>query len=179
VAGWLAGADSPNGDGFRWFCDEIWPRIRDLAGDATLYVTGVLPDALRPVAAQPGIVAVGHVPDVSSVYRRLRVAVVPLRVGAGVKVKTLEALQHGIPVVATAVGAEGLPAPWPAVIDVADTAEAFARTVATLLTDDQAWHTARRRISRLSGTNPDGAWLRVITGASCSGIPRAQAPWAE
>jgi glycosyltransferase involved in cell wall biosynthesis len=71
-------------------------------------------------------------------YRRARVAVVPLRFGAGVKLKVVEALREGVPLVTTPVGAQGLPG-LASVASVAVGAESFAEAVVALLQDDALW----------------------------------------
>ena len=86
---------------------------------------------------------VGEVDDLAAFYAAIRVAVVPLRYGAGVKIKTIEALQYAVPSVATSIGAEGLPLDDHRVLPVEDDPAAFATTVARLLRDPDAW--ARQR----------------------------------
>lgn len=71
-------------------------------------------------------------------YAALRVAVVPLRFGAGVKLKVVEALQQGLPVVTTPVGAQGLPG-LSEILPVSEEPEAIAAALLRLLTDDAAW----------------------------------------
>ena len=79
-------------------------------------------------------------------YRAARVGIVPLRVGAGVKGKVVEAMQQGLPLVTTTIGAEGLPGLEQAA-RVADTANALAEAVVVLLRDDHAW-SARSAVQR-------------------------------
>jgi glycosyltransferase involved in cell wall biosynthesis len=76
-------------------------------------------------------------------YERARVAVAPLRFGAGVKGKVVEALAHGCPVVTTSVGYQGLDE-LREVQPPADTADAFIAATLNLLTDDEAWRRARQ-----------------------------------
>jgi glycosyltransferase involved in cell wall biosynthesis len=76
--------------------------------------------------------------ELATAYARARVAVVPLRCGAGVKRKVVEALRLGLPLVTTTVGAQGLPG-LEAVAAVEDEGAAFAAAVVALLRDDAAW----------------------------------------
>ncbi len=76
--------------------------------------------------------------ELAAAYARARVAVVPLRCGAGVKLKVAEALREGVPLVTTPVGAQGLPGIWQ-VVAVTEDPEAFAAAVVALLRDDAAW----------------------------------------
>jgi O-antigen biosynthesis protein len=76
--------------------------------------------------------------DLAAAYRRARVAVVPLRFGAGVKLKVVEALREGLPLVTTPVGAQGLPG-LSQLVMVEDQPQCFARAVLLLLQDDAEW----------------------------------------
>jgi glycosyltransferase involved in cell wall biosynthesis len=91
------------------FTREVWPRLRSRLPGCTLTMVGATPDpavlALREVA---GVEVTGTVPDVRSWYREALAAIVPLRTGSGTRLKILEAMAAGVPVVSTALGAEGL-----------------------------------------------------------------------
>ena len=76
-------------------------------------------------------------------YRTVRVAAVPLRVGAGMKGKVVEALYHGVPLVTTSVGAQGLDG-LPSLVAVSDDASVFAASIVKLLQDDAQWDAASR-----------------------------------
>ena len=78
-----------------------------------------------------------------SLYQSSRVVVAPLRFGAGVKLKVLEAMAHGVPVVTTSVGAQGLPG-LKDFIPVADDPEGIADSIIDLLTDDARWLTVSK-----------------------------------
>ena len=73
-------------------------------------------------------------------------AVVPTRYGAGVKTKTVEALQYGVPVVATTIGAEGLPAQGLDAVVIADDPVLFAERVVSLHSEESRWNAARDAI---------------------------------
>ena len=93
VAGWLAGPTSPNADGLRWFVGEVLPRVTAVLPWIRLRVTGgSVPAEIRALAS-PNLIFEGQVPDISAFYYELRLAVAPLRFGAGVKLKTVQALQ--------------------------------------------------------------------------------------
>jgi GT2 family glycosyltransferase/glycosyltransferase involved in cell wall biosynthesis len=148
VAGWMAGPNSPNADGLRWFAERVIPLLRARVPYAKVAVTGANPPPSLLKYASGALEFVGYVPDLSALYSRARVALSPLRFGAGVKIKTVEAIQYGVPVVATSVGAEGLDITCHEAVNIADDEEVFAHLVAGLLTEHEAWersHEAARR----------------------------------
>jgi glycosyltransferase involved in cell wall biosynthesis len=101
----------PNVEAVRHFTSEIWPQIRQGLPGAVFTIVGRNPaPAVCALTAHAGIEVTGSVPDVRPYYRQAFVAVVPLLVGGGTRLKILEAMAAGLPVVSTALGAEGLAA---------------------------------------------------------------------
>lgn len=98
----------PNTDGAEFFAREVLPRLRRRHPDVRLRLVGRVNDRIEALASLPGVEVAGFVPDVEVELARADLAVVPLRFGSGTRVKILEAFAHGIPVVSTAAGAEGL-----------------------------------------------------------------------
>ncbi len=100
----------PNLDGVQRLLDDVFPLVRREIPEATLAVVGRNPsDALRRrIAALPGVELFGNVPDVRPFLAACGILVVPLRIGGGSRLKILEALAAGVPVVSTRIGAEGL-----------------------------------------------------------------------
>ncbi len=98
-----------NIDAAVYFAANVWPRVRDRLPGYSLRVVGANPGPavlrLREIA---GVEVTGTVPDVRPYYREALAAVVPLRTGGGTRLKILEAMAAGVPVVSTEVGAEGL-----------------------------------------------------------------------
>jgi glycosyltransferase involved in cell wall biosynthesis len=84
--------------------------------------------------------ALGHVPDLLPLLEGSRMTVVPLRYGAGVKGKIVTSLAHGVPVVSTPVGAEGMGLTHDVNVLVADGPEAFAQAVVRLHEDEAVWN---------------------------------------
>ncbi len=133
----------PNLDAVHWFLDEVWPRVSAALPQARFVVCGAdLPASLAARSGR-GVEMRGHVPTVADAFARARLSVVPLRYGAGVKGKLVSALMHGIPVVSTPVGVEGLDLRAGAVT-VADGAEELAASIVALH-EDPARRAAQRR----------------------------------
>ena len=127
----------PNRDGIRWFCREVWPSVRSKVADALLWIVGSHPGSdVTSLGDHPGVEVLPDVAEVRPYVERARVAVVPLRVGSGTRLKALEAMSAGRPVVGTTIGLDGL-----GLIDgrhavFADSSERFAAEVCRLLVDD-------------------------------------------
>jgi glycosyltransferase involved in cell wall biosynthesis len=118
----------PNIDAVRLLMDVIYPKVRLAEPLATLAVVGRKPpEWLREaVRTRLGIKVYGDVPDVRPYLRGTGMLVVPLRIGGGSRLKILEALATGLPVITTTVGVEGLRLKPGEHVTVADTAEGFA-----------------------------------------------------
>jgi glycosyltransferase involved in cell wall biosynthesis len=122
---------SANVDGLDWFLAEIWPRILAERPDTKLTVAGSVCTAITSTPV--GVSLRGRVPDLTPLYRRADVVISPLRVGSGLKIKLIEALAHGKPVVGTTVTAQGVAHLLDGAVALADTPEAFASEVLSLL----------------------------------------------
>ncbi|TVY11833.1 glycosyltransferase [Paenibacillus cremeus] len=136
----------PNVDGALWFATEIFPKIREKLPDTVLNLIGNNPPPEIAGLQSANIHVKGFVPDdvLEHYYASSRVVVVPLRYGAGVKGKIIEAVAHGIPVVTTQVGAEGI-VDADGIMRIANTAEEFATKVVELYHYEAIWHSIRER----------------------------------
>jgi glycosyltransferase involved in cell wall biosynthesis len=112
---------------------RVWPLVRRSVPQATLLVAGRGTEALRADAGE-GIEVVGEVASAPDFLRRLSVLLYPVARGSGVKVKVLEAIASGVPVVTTAAGAEGI-GPSDGGVVVAETDEELASAAVSILTD--------------------------------------------
>lgn len=98
----------PNKDAVHYFMQEIFPLIQPALPDVPLYIVGShMPEELSAYRAA-NVAPLGYVPDVVPLFNNCRVFIAPLRFGAGVKGKIGHALSHGLPVVTTPIGAEGM-----------------------------------------------------------------------
>jgi len=137
-------AHSANLDGLRWFLAGVYPLLTRRMPDCPLHIAGF---GMRPElfdALPAGCTLHDGIPDkeLESLYAGSLLFIAPLRFGAGMKGKVLEAMFHGLPVVGTSIAYEGLPEPPAA---PADTEEGFADACAALLRDNVLWQEAGLR----------------------------------
>ncbi len=128
----------PNADGIRWFVRDVFPIVRENLPGVRLTIIGKNPpaDFMQLAAQYPDAIRVtGYVPDLTPYLEAVAVMVVPVRAGGGMRVRILEALARGMPVVTTTIGLEGIAARPGEEVLVADSAEEFAQAVVTLLAD--------------------------------------------
>ena len=125
-------AHSPNVTAAQWLTEAIWPRVRAVAPDMQLLIVGRNPPDF--LMAGDGIDVLGYVEDLSALMQSVDIGIAPLQEGAGVKGKVLSALAHGLPMVTTTIGAEGITDATRScsALLVADTADALAAEVLAL-----------------------------------------------
>jgi glycosyltransferase involved in cell wall biosynthesis len=133
----------PWADAVRHFHNAIFPHVRQAVPQARMVIVGEAPPPIRALASEDVVVA-GWVDDVESFYRQCAASVVPLRAGGGTRLKILESLAYGRPVVSTTVGCEGLDLLPGCDLLVADEPGALAEQIIRVLTDSGL----RRRLIR-------------------------------
>jgi glycosyltransferase involved in cell wall biosynthesis/predicted O-methyltransferase YrrM len=133
---WIGGFSwHPNSDGILWFMTDIWPLIK-AASSKPLEVNligGQPPDKLKNMHDGKEIFVHGYVQDVRDYQQKADAFIVPVRAGGGVRIKIVEALNAGIPVVSTGKGCEGLPVENNRHLLVADQPGDFAVAVTSLI----------------------------------------------
>jgi polysaccharide biosynthesis protein PslH len=123
-----------NVDAARWAANELLPKIRRSAPHARLYIAGNRGEQIASeFVGRDDIVITGFVQDVGALMSRMELALLPLRLGAGIKIKTLECMAAGLPVVTTSVGEEGIGGTHAVHYCVAETADDLARHAIHLL----------------------------------------------
>jgi glycosyltransferase involved in cell wall biosynthesis len=126
----------PNIDAARFLVTDVLPRLRRHHPDAEVRLVGTYDRRVTDLAGRRGVTLAGGVPDMTPELARADVAAVPIRFGGGTRVKILEAFAHGIPVVSTLAGAEGLDVIAGEHLVIADDAQAFADACARALDGD-------------------------------------------
>lgn len=142
---------SVNADAALWIMREIAPRVHRRHPDARFVFAGAHPTAeMRgEVERNPETLhATGRVSSLEPVYAEAALALIPLRAGAGVKFKTVDAMVRGIPIVSTSIGVEGIVDETVKVFAIADDAAALAAAVCAALDDPAA---ARRQAEAVRG----------------------------
>lgn len=126
----------PNVDAALWFAQDILPLVRLELPSAHFYVVGQSPHArLDVLRGQAGITLTGLVPEIIPYLQAASVFVVPLRMGSGTRLKVLEAMACGCPIVSTPIGAQGLTITDGQDLLLAENAQDFAQAVIRLHRD--------------------------------------------
>ena len=129
----------PNVDAVKWLAEEILPELLKLLPDVKIHVLGSNAPNEVLALANEHLILEGFVTDeqLEGFYRNSRISLVPLRYGAGIKGKVIEAMRYGTPVVTTPTGAEGIP-DAEQVMAVESDAKKLAETIAALYQDREA-----------------------------------------
>jgi len=163
-----------NLDAVRYFATDIYPLLSERITDVKLRVTGRTNGVdLTGIADCPGIEFAGYVDDIRNVLASSSVCIVPLRQGGGSRLKILESMAAGVPVVSTGVGAEGIDAIDGEHLLIADTPSEFADSVIRILQDrllaDSLASSARKRVEeRYSWTALGEQFVDIVESACIS-----------
>ncbi|MFD2098628.1 glycosyltransferase [Flagellimonas iocasae] len=139
------GKHAPNVDSIQLLKKEIWPKIRKQLPEANLLVYGAyLPQQIEEMHhPNEGFQIMGWAENIESVLKNERVMLAPLRFGAGIKGKLLDAMRSGTPSITTSIGAEGMhdDLPWNGC--VCNDWDAVANDAVELYQNSEKWHTAQ------------------------------------
>jgi glycosyltransferase involved in cell wall biosynthesis len=175
----------PNQDAVRFFLHRIYPEIKKAEPRTSVVIAGREPptDLKTMMTAYKDVLLVGTVPDMRPYLASAAVYIVPLRIGGGTRLKILEAMAMGRPVVSTSVGCEGLAVAPGCDLLVADQPEAFAQAVLRLFRDpalaDQVGRAGHDLVKKEYGWEQianglDAAWqAAAFAGGNrlCAGSP--------
>jgi len=166
-----------NIDGAVNFANSAWPRLRKRQPGLIFTIVGKDPaPAVRELGQLPGIDVTGTVDDVRPFYREAIAAVVPLNVGGGSRLKILEAMAAGVPVVSTTLGAEGLDVQHDENIVIADTNEELIESINSVVENEERRHhliaAGRALVLKRYDWSSLGASLFRIYEALLSGLTR-------
>jgi glycosyltransferase involved in cell wall biosynthesis len=130
----------PNADAMQYFCSDILPRVRKRLGNVKITIVGSQPPEWLEAMQSETFIVAGRIPDLAPLMQECKLTIAPLRYGSGVKGKVLTSMSCGVPVVATTIAAEGIPAEPRRDILIADDAASFAEAVDEVYRDEGLWN---------------------------------------
>ncbi|MCL4871493.1 MAG: glycosyltransferase [Anaerolineae bacterium] len=147
----------PNIDAVNWFIDEVLPIIHQSRPQTIFDIVGLRPpqELVERGQQDPRLNVTGYVEDTEPYYQKAGAFIVPVRAGGGMRVKILNALAQGMPLVTTTLGCEGIAVTHEKDVLIADTPQAFAEAVLRLLTDRALAEQLGRRGRELIRTTYD------------------------
>ncbi len=136
----------PNWNAVQYLKQDIWPIIRKELPDAEMHVYGAYPSqkVLQLHKPSEGFLIKGRAENASDVVSAARICLAPLRFGAGLKGKLIEAMQCGTPSVTTDIGAEGMHKNLPWNGEIRNNAQSFAQAAIQLYSDKKSWELAQQ-----------------------------------
>jgi glycosyltransferase involved in cell wall biosynthesis len=123
-----------NEQGVMWFLHKVWPLLLSKLPQAKFHLAGKGLNPQDPRFFQTGVVNHGEVPNAEDFMHQHGVMIVPILSGSGIRIKSLEAMALGVPIVSTSVGAQGLSVTSGVEMYIADQPQAFADAIVELLT---------------------------------------------
>lgn len=135
--GFLGSMDwQPNQEAVRWFAQELWPSLKHNFPEVSAHFAGIhFPQSLLQLGSER-LEMVGEVPDAQAFLRQHPICIVPMLSGSGIRIKLLEAMAIGLPIISTHLGAEGLPVEHGKHLLFADDAASFAVALQRLRKDE-------------------------------------------
>jgi glycosyltransferase involved in cell wall biosynthesis len=136
---------APNWDATRWLKAKVWPLIRKRIPDARLSVAGAYasPVQMQLHAPEEGFYMEGRIDEIAPHFLNARICLAPLRFGAGLKGKLIDAMTNGTPIVTTPIGAEGLSGDLPWAGSIKETEAGLASAAAELYSNPNDWTQAQ------------------------------------
>ena len=168
---------TPNVDAVLYFCGEIFPLIQTRLSDLKVHIVGNAPSAEIIALATDDVIVDGYVPNLAPYLESALISIAPLRYGAGMKGKIAEAMAHGVPVVTTTIGAEGMNLRDGVDALIAETAVSFADSVIRLHQDPLLWESLSRngRIRVEREWSPNAVDARLVSLLESARRPRDRA----
>ena len=142
---------APNTDSVIFLKEEIWPRVKEQLPEAEIHVYGAYePKQITDMNnITEGFMIKGWTQDVSEVMKKARICLAPLRFGAGLKGKLLDAMLSGTPSVTTSIGSEGLVGEFPFAGMIEDEIDGFVKAAVSLYSEKEPWLEAQQNGFRI------------------------------
>lgn len=132
---------APNADAVIYFYFNIFPMVRDRFPETKLIVVGRKPPKdIQMISKDPYVIVRGNVEDVRPFFKKTKVSAVPLRSGGGTRLKIIESMAMGTPVISTSIGCEGLDVKNNCNILIANEPIEFAYKIIDLLSSSKLWN---------------------------------------
>jgi len=152
----------PNVEGLLWFLEDVWPLLRQRIPALTLSVIGrELSQELEKFRQGEGIQFYENVPDVRPHFYDNSILLVPLRIGGGTRIKILEAMAAGRPVVSTPLGAEGIASTHRKNILIAESPQQFLASIDELINNETFYQDIAKNARNLVEDQYD--WKRTAS----------------
>lgn len=152
--------DAQNIQAVEWFLKNVYALVLKAIPETFLFIVGSdPPERLKKLEDSYPVMFTGYVESVEEWYKKAKIAIVPLLVGSGTKLKILEANAYGRPVITTSIGVEGLEFKDGVDILIADHPEDFAKKILILLRDNKIYHRIALNARRNVEENYD--WTRI------------------
>jgi O-antigen biosynthesis protein len=154
---------TPNVDAVKYMVTEIMPILRKQLSGVRFCIVGSNPPKEILQLASDDVVVMGYVEDLNAILETMRISVVPLRYGAGIKGKVGSALAVGVPVVSTSIGIEGMCLEHGANVLAADEPSSFADAVIKLYQDESLWNSLSKSGLEFSKVTwgAEAAWVTL------------------
>ena len=163
----------PNVDAVEYYANDIWPAVRAAIPDVETFIVGSrMPQNLKKWGEERGLTMVGFVEDLAPYYANCRLAIAPLRYGAGVKGKVNQALSYGLPVVGSAVSVEGMGLIHKKEVMVGDSPQDFVSAIVEAYSDEALWQ-------KLSVNGAKSLEGRFTSDVAARALHAALAPWLD
>ncbi|WP_190808664.1 glycosyltransferase family 4 protein [Flagellimonas sp. S3867] len=145
------GKHAPNVDSIKYLKESIWPLIRKVLPQANLKIYGAyLPQQIQQMHnPKEGFHVLGWVENLDAEIQKARICLAPLRFGAGIKGKLVDAMRNGAPTVTTPIGAEGMHGKLPWNGSIVDDTVVFAEDAIALYQNKEQWEQAQSNAIRI------------------------------
>jgi polysaccharide biosynthesis protein PslH len=172
---------SPNRNGLLWFHKSIWPLVRERLPQVRLIVIGKgeTGSTFSSLRSDPTVDFIGEVESVVPYYQRSSCVIVSLLEGSGTRIKILESMSLGNPVVSTRIGAEGIEAEHGREILLADTPQEFAAAISCLLGNQELFEMMRRAGRRLVEKKYDWQWIGIEINRIIDEVTQNREQWKQ
>lgn len=141
----------PNIDAVHWFVNQIWPRVIKKLPDLEFHIIGsAMPQNVKNLNKFPGVITIGFVKELEEALKEYRLAVLPLRFGAGIKGKLATSMSLGIPSICTSVAAEGMEIKKSMGFSIENSPIHFANAIVQSYVNENSWNKLSVKSIRLA-----------------------------